>query len=267
MSFLRWAGSKKQLSEILANCWYAAQGAGGSGNYIEAFCGSASLFFRIRPANALLIDINLPLIECYQVVRSSPVKLFDILRKYEPTEEFYYELRGLDTASISKTERAARFIYLNRYCFNGLYRTNKQGNFNVPFGAGRNGSLPSLEQLRESASVLRGVDLHCGDFNVISNRVSAGDFVYLDPPYAKRNHSLDFQYGPDVFGVNDLSRIAELLKKIDEIGAFFVFSYAMCDDVQPLIAEWGAFEVDVKRTIAANSAKRTRSTEVLISNL
>jgi DNA adenine methylase len=266
MSFLRWAGSKKQLSELLANCWYAAQGAGGSGRYIEAFCGSASLFFRLKPEQALLIDINRPLIECYQVVRSAPIKLFEKLESYEQSKSYYYALRGVDTSILTKTERAARFIFLNRYCFNGLYRTNQKGVFNVPYGASRNGTLPNLPQLRESAVTLRAAELYCGDFEIIFKKIRPGDFVYLDPPYAKRNHSLDFQYGPDVFGVQDLQRIVALLRHIDSVGAFFVFSYAKCDDIQPLIDEWGAHEVDVKRTIAANSAKRMKSTEVLIAN-
>lgn len=267
MTFLRWAGSKKQLSETLANCWYAAQCAGGNGRYIEAFTGSASLFFRLRPSEAVLIDVNNPLMECYRIIKYRYRAVYDILELYPRNEVFYYELRNENVLKMTATQRAARFIYLNRFCFNGLYRTNLKGRFNVPYGARRNGELPTLEILKDASVALKKADLVAGDFLTISDIVKKGDFVYLDPPYAKRNHSLDLQYGPDVFGVNDLLRLYELLKKIDRKGAFFVFSYIDCDEISDFSEEWGEFKVEVKRTIAADSSKRTKATEVLISNI
>jgi DNA adenine methylase len=267
MTFLRWAGSKRQLSETLANCWYAAQCAGGNGKYIEAFTGSASLFFRLKPDEAVLIDVNKPLIECYKVIKNRYRAVFRVLASYPHSEDFYYALRSENVDNLNKIERAARFIYLNRFCFNGLYRTNLQGKFNVPYGAGRNGELPTESILGDASKVLKNADLIAGDFGKINCIVKKGDFVYLDPPYAKRNHSLDLQYGPDVFGVNDLIRLYDLLKSIDRKGAFFVFSYIDCEEISDFVKEWGEFKVEVKRTIAADSSKRTKATEVLISNI
>ncbi|MRV75802.1 Dam family site-specific DNA-(adenine-N6)-methyltransferase [Duganella sp. FT92W] len=267
MSFLRWAGSKKQLGDILENCWYAAQTLGGSGRYIEAFCGSASLFFRLKPKAGILIDVNQPLVEMYEVVKTSPRKLSALINEFPIGESFYYELRDSGEYQGSKLSRAARFIYLNRFCFNGLYRTNREGKFNVPFGAGRNGSLPTLDQLLQASQSLRDVRVLNDDFSVIRKNVKKGDFVYLDPPYAKRNHSLDLQYGPDVFGVDDLSRLYSLLEYIDKKGAYFVFSYVQCDEVKEFVKTWAPFEVQVKRTIAADISKRGRATELLISNI
>jgi DNA adenine methylase len=268
MSFLRWAGSKKQLGETLAQFWYATQCAGGNGRYIEAFCGSASLFFRIKPPSSVLIDINTRLIDCLKTVKSSPQKLFQVLNSYPITEAFYYKLRSQDCNKLSIVDRSARFIYLNRYCFNGLYRTNLQGNFNVPYGGHRNGCLPTLEILRDAATVLRTTELVKGDFCAnIASRLKPGDFVYLDPPYAKRNHSLDLQYGPDVFGVNDLKRLYDLLALIDKSGAYFVFSYVDCEEIGEFVQRWNVDNVEVNRTIAASSEKRCKAKEVLISNL
>lgn len=268
MSFLRWAGSKKQLGDILANCWFAVQCAGGNGRYIEAFCGSASLFFRIRPTRSILIDVNEKLIDCFAAVKASPKRLHTLLETYPADEDFYYALRARNPAEMMTIERAARFIYLNRYCFNGLYRTNSKGHFNVPFGGERNGVLPSLDNLLDAADALSEAELISGDFySPIASRIKKGDFVYLDPPYAKRNHSLDLQYGPDVFGVNDLRRLFDLLSMIDAAGAYFLFSYAECDEISDFISKWGAHRVEVKRTIAANSDKRRMASEVLITNL
>jgi DNA adenine methylase len=268
MSFLRWAGSKKQLGETLADCWYATQCAGGNGRYIEAFCGSASLFFRIKPKTSVLIDVNSKLIECYKAVKSSPEHLFSLLSGYPTTEKFYYQLRARRPEELSRLEQSARFIYLNRFCFNGLYRTNLQGDFNVPYGGKRNGSLPTLESLINASKILRSSVLVNGDFEEsISKRLKKGDFIYLDPPYAKRNHSLDLQYGPDVFGVNDLKRLFKLLLQIEKTGAYFVFSYAQCEEINEFIKRWGAYHVEVNRTIAASSEKRRKATEVLVSNL
>ena len=267
MSFLRWAGSKRQLGGILQNCWHAAQGAGGNGRYIETFCGSASLFFHIRPNDGILLDVNRALVECFEVVKNTPIKLATTLSEFETGQDYYYSLRARDVTELTKVERAARFIYLNRFCFNGLYRTNQAGHFNVPYGAGRSGELPSLELLRDCSRLLKNVELRCADFASIAAEIIPGDFVYLDPPYAKRNHSLDLQYGPDVFGVSDLSRVGEMLRMIDGRGAFFVFSYVLCDEIAAIARDWTSFPVEVKRTIAANASKRLKLTEVLISNI
>lgn len=265
---MRWAGSKKQLGDILANCWYAAQCAGGSGRYIEAFCGSASLFFRIKPKKSILIDVNARLVETFTSVKESPRRLFSLLSTYPADSDFYYSLRGKNTDVMPDLERSARFIYLNRYCFNGLYRTNSKGHFNVPYGGERNGTLPTLDILLEASDALQRSKLITGDFYTnIAKSIKAGDFVYLDPPYAKRNHSLDLQYGPDVFGVSDLRRLFELLLLIEASGAYFLFSYAECEEINEFIQRWGAHRVEVKRTIAANSGKRKKVNEVLITNL
>lgn len=136
MTFLRWAGSKKQLLETLACCWYAANNNGEERRYIEAFAGSAALHFRIQPKESILIDINEDLQECMRMVKARPRVVHSKLAEIEGTESNYYKIRSVDKAALTSVERSARFIFLNRFCFNGLYRTNKNGAFNVPFGGG-----------------------------------------------------------------------------------------------------------------------------------
>ena len=267
MTFLRWAGSKKQLGDVLSNCWHAAQCAGGTGRYFEAFCGSASLFFRVRPKSAVLVDINTPLIDCLQTVKTHPKAVADCLAQLPLGSTHYYQLRRERKDEESSIEGAARFIYLNRLCFNGLYRTNSKGAFNVPFGGTKNGPLPDSTTLLESSKSLQRASLVNGDFFLeVITRVKKGDFVYLDPPYARRNHRIDLQYGPDVFGIEDLRRLFELLIHIDMIGAFFVFSYANCGEVEYFSRRWRGYEVEVQRHIAANTKKRKKVKEILIAN-
>jgi DNA adenine methylase len=268
MSFLRWAGSKKQIRETLSHCWHAAQNSGGSGRYVEAFCGSASFYFYIKPSAAILIDINADLIDCLDAIKTNSLDVAEVVHKYPTTKEFYYELRKANLTNLNKVEAAARFLYLNRYCFNGLYRTNTNGIFNVPYGGNRTGSLPSADTLKAASLSLQTSELIHGDFEfAISGRINKGDFLYLDPPYALRNRTLDFQYGPDVFGLEDLDRLFNLLIEIDRIGAFFVFSYADCDEVKDFSLKWNHCFVEVQRSIAADVARRGRVREILISNI
>lgn len=269
MTFLRWAGSKKKLLDTLSCCWYASNCMGSSeGRYIEGFSGSAALFFRLKPSKALLIDVNHELQHCMARVRNSPKSVSAALAKLGSSEENYYKIRALEKDNLSADEWAARFIYLNRYCFNGLYRTNKKGNFNVPFGGGRSGSLPTEVDLLEASQVLKKAKLLTGDFfEIILLEAGADDFIYLDPPYAKINSKLDNQYGPNVFGVSDIGRLFELTNAIDAKGAHFVVSYAACDEILPLAKRWNSFEVSVQRTIAANVAHRNMAKELLITNI
>ena len=269
MTFLRWAGSKKQLLDTLSCCWYAANcGRGAPGRYIEAFSGSAALFFRLRPARALLVDVNVELQQCLMRVRDAPSRVSNALAKFSCSAIEYYKVRAECEETMELDDRAARFIYLNRNCFNGLYRTNLQGHFNVPFGGARSGQLPTREQLLDAGHTLRGAALLTGDFfDVLAPRLRRGDFVYMDPPYAKRNVGLDNQYGPDVFGAHDIQRLGELAERVASSGGYFVISYAACDEIQPVAAKWTTTEVTVRRTIAASSANRRSARELLITNL
>ena len=180
----------------------------------------------------------------------------------------YYAVRAQDESLLDASARAARFIYLNRYCFNGLYRTNKSGKFNVPYGGGRTGALPQLSDLLAASGQLAQGKFVCGDFEaVVRGQARSGDFVYLDPPYAKQNCSLDMQYGPDNFGMKDLCRLTVLLRHLDAMGASFLVSYADCAEAREYLGEWSARQVTVRRSIAAKTQARSKTGELLISNV
>ena len=156
--FLRWAGSKRQLLTRLIDHW-----PGGNTRYVEPFAGSASLFFELEPPSALLSDINGELISTYQVVCEHPRAVYRSLIRWDNDRTQYYKIRSLQPSDLEILDQAARFIYLNRFCFNGLYRTNGRGDFNVPYGGEKGGSLPSEDLLVSAAAQLSRAELLCGD--------------------------------------------------------------------------------------------------------
>jgi DNA adenine methylase len=261
-SVFRWAGSKRKLLPKLRAYW-----DGGNRRYLEPFAGSASLFFSIQPKKAILSDLNCHLIETFEVIRNETEKVFATASSYGTGAETYYRLRRIQPRSLDAIGRAARFIYLNRYCFNGIYRTDLLGRFNVPFGSEGTGSLPSLETFQRIASLLERAALVVGDFeSVVSEHVRNGDFVYLDPPYAVSNRRIFRQYGPDTFGLADLDRLANVLKRIDDAKARFVLSYAYCSEAKEAFRGWHKVRTFTQRNVSGFAEHRRRAAELIVSN-
>lgn len=259
---IRWAGSKRQLVPLLSSCW-----PGDNYRYIEPFMGSACLFFAISPRKAILSDSNIELTNTFDQIRKHPERIYQALKRIPRDSESYYILRAKEVGSLNRFDRATRFLFLNRFCFNGLYRTNLKGQFNVPFSGSKTGDFPSWENFSSAAYMLRNVDLKCGDFStIVSNEVKANDFVYLDPPYAVKNSKIFNQYGPQTFGLKDLERLKEVLHKIDSANARFLLSYANCKEAQEMFKEWPMVKVEVQRNIAGFAKHRRRESEILISN-
>jgi DNA adenine methylase len=261
-SFIRWAGSKRQLVPLLSSCW-----PGDDYRYIEPFMGSACVFFSISPPRALLSDLNAELIGMFESVRQAPEAVYSSLLSIPMGAESYYTIRKMDPNLLIPTDRAARFLFLNRFCFNGLYRTNLKGEFNVPFASSRTGGYPSWDEFSLASNRLKNVDIRCGDFaSILASEVKDGDFVYLDPPYAVQNTRIFSQYGPQTFGLNDLERLRETLIKIDSSGALFLLSYADCDEAKHFFRDWPTTNVEVQRNIAGFAKHRRRAAEILVSN-
>jgi DNA adenine methylase len=261
--FLRWAGSKRKLLPKLTPYW-----GEGFVRYLEPFAGSSALFFAIQPTQAVLSDTNAELIESLEEVRNAPSEVHRLVSSMKHTKAEYYRVRKQDRAALDSRGRAARFIYLNRYCFNGLYRTNLAGNFNVPFASSGTGGVPPLEVFLENARLLRNAELICGDFDtVVREHVRAGDFVYLDPPYAVANRRIFRQYGPHTFGLDDLDKLKLLLEYIDGCGASFLLSYADCKESRALGVSWRHHRVFTQRNIAGFQMHRRRAAETIITNI
>ena len=258
---LRWAGSKRQLVPQLASYWSKE-----NTRYVEPFAGSACLFFELEPPSALLGDINRELIETYEVVRSQPQDLFRALNTWKNQADEYYRVRAMDLAALDETQRAARFIYLNRFCFNGLYRTNRSGRFNVPYGGRKTGALPSLEQLLYTSDLLSNTELVAGDFSVVLGRVKVGDFVYLDPPFSVTGRRIFKEYDRATFGESDLARLRRSLTALDELGATFLLSYADSPEGSVLAGGFSNKKIATRRNIAGFTGNRRTFNELLVTN-
>jgi DNA adenine methylase len=232
---------------------------------VEPFAGSACFFFSVGPKRALINDINPHLIRTYKAVSLQPEKVYERYLSIPVGRDYYNSIRKTAFDTDDEILSAARFLYLNRNCFNGLYRTNLQGQFNVPFSDKRNGRIGSLETFIASAQALSKAQLTSQDFQtVLDGEVVRGDFVYLDPPFAVRNTRVFTQYGPDVFGTSDLDRLRVSLQKLDERGVSFLLSYADCPEARETFAGWELRSTMVQRHISGFSTHRKRSGELLV---
>lgn len=259
--FLRWAGSKRQLIPQLSSYW-----TGQAKRYIEPFVGSACLFFSLRPQSALLGDINDELIETYLEVKYRWEPLSLALKPLRRSKKTYLGLRRTKAPDLRPTERAARFIYLNRFCFNGLYRTNREGRFNVPYGAEGTGSLPSREHLSKCSSALKVAKLRSCDFSRLLEEAKSGDFVYLDPPFSVSERRVFNEYQPEIFSSRDVKRLRTEIELLANRGAQFLLSYVNSDEAEYLQRGFRVRRVNVRRNIAGFVGKRAMSEELLISN-
>lgn len=258
---LRWAGSKRQVVTHLSSYWNS-----GYKRYVEPFAGSCSLFFTVQPQEALLADLNGELIGVYKVLRKHPKRLHRVVLALPKSRKFYNKLRERDPTKMPAFDRAVRFVYLNRFCFNGLYRTNRQGKFNVPYAPNGTGDFPSVEQFQACAMLLRGAELRAWDFGTTLRYVRKGDFVYIDPPYAVENRRIFCEYGPRPFTKSDLKRLGGHLKQIDARGAKFLVSYADCAEARAIFRGWDIHRLAVRRNIAGFSGARKKSYEVVVTN-
>lgn len=256
----RWAGSKRKLLPELLKAVPTS-----FHRYVEPFAGSACLFFALRPTHAVLGDINEELLRTYSIIREHPILVHRHVSEMPTSSLFYYELRATDPANLEPVERAARFVYLNRHCFNGVYRTNKDGRFNVPRGT-RTGEVPLRSTFLRVAAALRTAELRPSDFEACISDVGMGDFVYLDPPYARKTVRWRGEYGNDSFKTIDVPRLKQTLRSIDHCGAHFLLSYALCNEIKELTQEWHSKRILVRRHVAGFGKDRRGVYEVLVSN-
>jgi DNA adenine methylase len=257
---LRWAGSKRKLVPTLM-----ANAPSNYERYIEAFAGSACLLFALHPKHAVLNDINEQLIESYLVLRDHPRLLARGVHALPNTKREYYRQRSLDTSTLQPLDRAIRFIYLNRNCFNGVYRTNRQGVFNVPRGK-KTGSIPTEQEFYRCSVALRDTDLRALDFENCLADVKKGDFVYLDPPYSTSSRPRYGEYGYASFQPIDVTRLVGVLRMLDQRGSHFLLSYAGGKSVKRSFSEWNCQSIRVRRHVAGFVDHRTVVDEILVSN-
>lgn len=258
--FLRWAGSKRKQLSRLRQFWTPG------GRYIEPFVGSACLFFELSPSEAILGDNNAELIEVYRVVCEAPDRLYRRLCRLSRNEETYYRWRRKDPGSLDEETRALRFVFLNRNCFNGIFRTNDDGQFNVPYGR-KTGAYFTKSDLQHCSEMLKRANLVEGDFEATTSQAKRGDFVYLDPPFAVQSRRVFREYGHRSFDTADIPRLAKELHRLDGLQAHFLVSYADCTEARQLAKPWNSIRLPIRRHIAGFSDRRRQAYEWLISNM
>ena len=260
--FLRWAGSKRRLLPVLKTFWTKNHH-----RYIEPFAGSACLFFALNPRKAILGDLNPELIATYREVKwRLPAVLRELKKLPHDNKEEYYRLRAVNTLRLSGARRAARFIYLNRFCFNGIYRTNFAGEFNVPYSGSRCGAMPRADVFEKCASRLRSARFISGDFENVLKHARRGDLVYMDPPFAVRARRVFRQYDPATFTHEDISRLRRWMERLNAAHINFVVSYAESEEADILRKNFSYETVSVRRNIAGFAGHRAITNELLISN-
>lgn len=260
--FLRWAGSKRKLLPRLKEFWTKRHK-----RYVEPFAGSACLFFALRPPKAIIGDLNPELISTYIEVKYRLPGVLAELAKLPPWDkEEYLRLRSLDTWNMPPQMRAARFIYLNRFCFNGIYRTNLKGQFNVPYSGDGCGALPQDDLFLRCSRRLRGARFVNGDFEAVLRQTEKGDLVYMDPPYAVRARRVFREYDASTFTHSDIARLRSWMERLNSKGISFVVSYAESDEADLLKKGFSYETLSVRRNIAGFAAHRVLTKEVLISN-
>ena len=276
--FVKWAGGKTQLLDRLDKRIPLA-----FNRYFEPFLGGGAFFYHLATVRnlkfvAYLSDKNQELINVYNVVKSNVDQLIDILKIYKKKyhkapKDFYRELRDrFDIENRTDIEKAARLITLNKTCYNGLYRVNSQGKFNVPMGKYNNPIICDSENLRNANLILRSIDSHLywEDYQkILTDKAQKGDFVYLDPPYNPMTSTANFTgYTGDRFTEKDQERLAVIFKKLDARGCKVLLSNSDTEYVRELYADYvkNIRRVTVRRNINSRASKRLGHIELLICN-
>lgn len=263
--FVKWAGGKRRLlNRIIPLVPPSFR------SYYEPFAGGAALFYAVagRATRCYLSDTNVELVLTYQVIRDRPKALIKRLKKYAAShsEETYYMVRGAgprDPAGV-----AARFVYLNRTCFNGLYRVNKSGAFNVPFGRHRNPNIIQEQNIMACNELLRGATVTHQDFRTLGRRPKAGDFVYFDPPYHPTDEASFTAYTKEDFNEDDQVDLRDYARELHARGVFVMISNSKTRYIESLYRgkEFNRRRVQAPRLINCQAASRGCVDELLITN-
>ena len=266
--FVKWAGGKSQLLPQFRNLYPEPKKIH---RYLEPFLGSGAVFFNVQallqPSRALLSDTNAELIDTFLAVRDEVDDLIELLRQHHKrhSESYYYEVRAQPPQD--GAARAARLIYLNKTGFNGLYRVNSRGIFNVPFGHRINPTILSEALLRTASAALKSTELHARDFRALSTVARKGDFIYLDPPYQPLSKTASFtSYTSGSFGEQDQRDLASLYADLDRRGCLLMLSNSDTPLIRELYADFCICRVSARRMINSDGKKRGPISEVVVLN-
>lgn len=261
---LKWAGGKTQL---LAQ--YEPHFPRRYGSYFEPFVGSAAVFFHLRPRRARLSDVNAELIDLYRVLQADVDRLIHLLAEHRELhgEEHFYRVRAQDPTGLDDFARAARTLYLNKTCYNGLYRVNSRGGFNVPFGRYKNPGILIEGRLRGAARALQGVELQVEGFEKVLDHAQKGDLVYFDPPYMPLSVTSSFTaYTRWSFGEAEQRRLAEVFAELARRKVKVLLSNSDTPLIRDLYAGYRVITVQATRCINSKADGRRAINEVLVAS-
>ena len=268
--FTKWVGGKRQIINELLNFMPLKYN-----KYIEPFVGGGALFFHISPKEAIINDLNSDLILSYIAIKNDIESLINLLNIHQKnnSKEYYMEIRNVDRngkiKNYTNTEKAARFIYMLRVSFNGMYRVNSKNQFNVPYGRYKNPNIVNEELLIDINKYFNEnkIDIYNKDFELVSNLAEKGDFIYFDPPYMPINQTSSFtSYTSEGFDFSEQIRLRDLFNRLTEKGVYCMLSNSYTNEIIDLYEGYNIHIVEANRSINSNGKKRGKIKEVIITN-
>jgi len=267
-TFVKWAGGKKQLIEQFQQFFPKK-----IEKYVEPFVGGGAVAFHIlknhKPKDVIISDSNEELINVYKMIKYNVEELIEILEDYKEAhnKENYYKIREQDSKKLSNLYKAAKFIYLNKTCFNGLYRVNSKGQFNVPIGSYKNPGICPKEKLREISKLLKNVKIKHLSFEKIMDYTQKGDFIYFDPPYHPLKKGKSFTtYTKDKFLEDEQKLLSEIFKKLNNKGCKVMLSNSDTEFIKELYKGFNINIVKATRMINSKGEGRGKINELVVTN-
>lgn len=268
--FLKWVGGKRQLMPSIVE--HLPENIKNL-NYSEPFIGGGAVLFYLQPKNAIINDFNEELVNVYNVIKNNLSELIADLKKHNNNADYFYEIRGLDRTEqfndLTPVQRASRIIFLNKTCFNGLYRVNNAGEFNAPFGRYKNPNIvnePTLKAVNKYLNT-NNIIIRSGDYATVLEELDNRSFVYLDPPYHPISESSNFTgYVQGGWNIFDQARLRDACNELTERGIKFLLSNSSSPQIKDLYENYNITTVKANRAINSNGADRGEVDEVLIRN-
>lgn len=267
--FVKWVGGKRQLlSEIERYLPVRIS------RYYEPFVGGGAVLFHLQPRRAVINDSNEELVNLYEVISNAPNELISDLKRHKNEEDYFYEIRGLDRdksvyAELNNIQRASRILFLNKTCYNGLFRVNSSGEFNSPFGRYKNPNIVNEVTIRAVSNYLSANDIQIlnTDYEKSLANIRKGSFVYFDPPYDPVSNSANFTgYTKGGFDQEEQERLKSVCDWLDSKGVRFMLSNSATDFIRDLYARYYLVIVHAARAVNSNPSERGKITELLIRN-
>jgi len=272
--FVKWVGGKRQLLKQFRDLGlYPPEGFDASKNtYFEPFVGGGAVFFDLLPQKAILSDSNKDLVITYNVIKNKVEELIKSLKKHKHEKEYFLKIRAKKVNTLSDIEIASRFIYLNRTCFNGMYRVNSKGEFNVPFGDNKNPLICDVENLKKVSLALQKVTINHADYKNVLKKAKKGDFIYFDPPYYPINKTSSFTaYTADAFLDKEQIGLRDTFYELHIRGCFVMLSNSDTPFINKIYSELKDKKIKISkvqagRAINSKGTGRGKITEVLVTN-